>query len=127
MPNHRGSMPAASTIGKITDVVSTTTEIPSRKHPRRMKNRVSAISNMLGDRPKVLIQAASSLGIPVKPIELVRKWAPTRMKAIIDEVLTVPISPLAKVFQFSEPLFQDRRCANATPMAADSVGDARPA
>ncbi len=31
MPNQSGSMPACSTIGMMTEVVSTTTEMPSRK------------------------------------------------------------------------------------------------
>ena len=33
MPNHSGSMPALITVGMITPIVSTTIEMPSRKHP----------------------------------------------------------------------------------------------
>jgi hypothetical protein len=45
MPNHSGSIPTASTIGRMIEVVSTTTEIPSKKHPSTMKNTVSTASS----------------------------------------------------------------------------------
>lgn len=45
MPNQIGSMPAVWTMGRITEVVSTTTEMPSRKQPSTTKNRVSATSS----------------------------------------------------------------------------------
>ena len=36
MPNQRRSMPAASTVGRMTPIVSTTIEMPSRKQPSTM-------------------------------------------------------------------------------------------
>src|SRR6185437_14636178 len=35
-PNHRRAMPACSTVGRMTRIVSTTMEMPSRKHPSTM-------------------------------------------------------------------------------------------
>src|SRR5690554_6376583 len=60
MPNHIRSMPAASTMGSMMEVVSTTTEMPSRKQPRMMKNTVRAASSIQGESSMVPIQAAKA-------------------------------------------------------------------
>jgi hypothetical protein len=55
---------AASTMGMMTAVVSTTIEIPSRKHPRIRNRIVSAKMRPYCDSPRVPIQLASARGIP---------------------------------------------------------------
>ena len=42
IPNQSGSIPTALTIGMMTEVVKTTTEMPSKKHPKITKNTVNA-------------------------------------------------------------------------------------
>ena len=65
--------------------------------------------------------------MPVKPIATVRKEAPARMKAIMQEVTIAPISPSLKVWKVREPELHERMRASTTPTAAASVGEARPA
>ena len=68
IPNQSRSIPAAWTAGKITEVVSNTIEIPSRKQPNMMKNTVSAASSAQAGMPTLAIQFASAAGRPVKLI-----------------------------------------------------------
>ena len=74
----------------------------------------------------VAIQEASTFGIPVNPMATVRKAAPARMKAIMQEVLVAPSKPSIKVFRVSVPVYLERTRERATPTAAASVGDASP-
>ncbi|MQM40040.1 hypothetical protein KBTX_04082 [wastewater metagenome] len=52
-------------MGRITDVVSTTTEMPSRKQPSTTKNTVSAAISATGESPSAAIHSASARGMPV--------------------------------------------------------------
>ena len=65
--------------------------------------------------------------MPVKPMATVRKAAPVRMKAIMQEVRIAPMTLAAKVFQSSEPETTDRTSEPTTPSTAASVGVATPA
>ena len=126
MPNHKGSIPFCSTIGMMIDVVNTTTDIPSKKHPRIIKNTVKAANNCRLDRSKDPIHEAKFLGIPVKPIDTDKKAAPVRMKAIIQDVTVAPIR-LSFNMLIERDLFDHASMTEkTTPTAAASVGDAIP-
>jgi len=64
IPNQIGLIPDCVTMGKTTDVVSTMTEIPSRKQPKAMKKMVRHKINWMADSPNVAIHSASTLGMP---------------------------------------------------------------
>ncbi|MNT05175.1 hypothetical protein D3C72_1397860 [compost metagenome] len=65
MPNQIRSMPAAWTVGSSTPMVSTTMEMPSRKHPSTMKNTISAMIRPNCDKPSPPIHSASARGRPI--------------------------------------------------------------
>lgn len=67
MPSQNRSTPLRSIIGSTVEVVSTTIEMPSRKQPRSMENRVGATIGMTGESPMAAIRSASWRGMPVKP------------------------------------------------------------
>ena len=64
--------------------------------------------------------------MPVKPIAAVRKVAPARMKAIMQEVRVAPSRAPVKFSQVSEPKTSERPSAPTTPIVAASVGVAMP-
>ena len=72
MPNQMGSIPAACTAGRMTDVVSTTMEMPSRKHPRMMNSSVRTAISAAWENCLATIHSASIAGSPVKLMAVVR-------------------------------------------------------
>ncbi len=65
MPNQMRSMPAFWMVGRITPMVSTTMEMPSRKQPRTMKKTMSAKSSQKGVSPSPVMNSARWRGNPM--------------------------------------------------------------
>src|SRR5690554_821132 len=108
------------------EVVNTTIDMPSRKHPTTMKKRVRARINIWGDRFMSPIQRAKSLGIPAKPIATVKKADPSSKIAIMHDVRVAARAPSTKLAHVK---VRDEYAINnesATPTAAASVGEASP-
>src|SRR4051812_41133664 len=74
-----------------------------------------------------LTHSASSRGMPVKAMVLVRNAAPARMNMIMQLVRVVPIRPSQKLLHVSEPPHHAMASEPATPYAAHSVAVAQPA
>ena len=87
---------------------------------------VSANNSMYGDRPRPPTQVARWRGMPVKPMAIDRKAAPTRMKPIMHEVRIAPIRLVTKVARVSVREAAASASAPSTPMVAASVGVATP-
>ena len=95
-------MPAAWTVGNNTPIVSTTIEMPSRKHPKIMKNTISTTMSQNCERPMLPIHSASARGKPMYPIDRVRNWAPARINAIMQYKRVAPKMEALNVAQFSD-------------------------
>ncbi len=120
-------IPLCSTIGKTIEVVKTTIEIPSRKKPKTIKNKVSMMMSSVGESPIAEILSASILGMPVKPIARLKKAAPAMMKVIMQDVLVAPNRLSLNVVNERFPVIKDKTNAPNTPSAAASVAVAQPA
>ncbi len=107
-------------------MVSTTTEIPSRKQPSTTKNAVSAASSAWGESSNPPIQAARLRGSPVNPMATERNAAAARMKAIMQEVRVALMSAARSFAQPNPPPTSARTRESSTPSAAASVGEATP-
>ena len=110
----------------IIEVVSTITDIPSRKHPRIIKKNVNATNNVVADKFISEIQAAKFRGKPVKPIDIDKNAAPSKINAIMHDVRVADMTASLNSFQLNDPDVNASNVAKTTPKAAASVGDAKP-
>ena len=76
---------------------------------------VSTPISAKGERFMLLTHSASSRGMPVNAMVLVRKAAPARMNMIMQLVRVVPIRPSLKFCQVSERLHSAKPSEPATP------------
>src|SRR5690625_2469143 len=85
-PNHNRFMPAASTMGSTTALLSTRMEMPSRKHPKTIKKAVKITSNMAGLISARTTCDASACGIFRNDTAVDNTPAQAMMNEIMQEI-----------------------------------------
>src|SRR4029079_2063089 len=87
---------------------------------------IKATISMKGERPMLATRSAIARGIPRNAAALPRIEAPSRIMAIIEQVMTAPIAMSRIALSVSPPCSAATMNAPSTPTAALSDGVAMP-